>query len=184
LRVAIYTGEIPTSSFIERLIAALAKQGVEVLLVGRIKESYANLDNVIVAGYRDNRFRRLNKLLFFLKYLISFVLFRRKEWIKLRKELSVLGLNNINFLITAQALLWHKPDVFHLQWAKSTRNFMWVKAFKIKYILSFRGAHINYSPITVKGLAEMYRECFPVLDGFHGVSKAICEEASKYGAEL
>jgi colanic acid/amylovoran biosynthesis glycosyltransferase len=50
-------------------------------------------------------------------------------------------------------------------------------------LLSLRGAHINYSPVADEGLAEQYRKVFPTIDGFHGVSQAICKEASIYGAD-
>ncbi|MDM6921305.1 hypothetical protein QUG63_29270, partial [Klebsiella michiganensis] len=71
----------------------------------------------------------------------------------------------------------------HVQWAKDISHFLWVKEFGIKLVLSLRGAHINYSPITVPGLAEQFKKAFPLVDAFHGVSKAICEEATKYGAD-
>ena len=79
-------------------------------------------------------------------------------------------------------VLWYKPDVFHIQWAKSISDWHWVQQFGIKLIVSLRGVHINYSPIFDPKLAEIYRKYFPQVDGFHAVSKAISLEAQKYGA--
>ena len=76
------------------------------------------------------------------------------------------------------------PDIFHLQWVKGVEKFTWVQEFDIKLIVSLRGAHINYSPLADQKLAQMYKTIFPEIDGFHGVSKAICKEASLYGADL
>jgi colanic acid/amylovoran biosynthesis glycosyltransferase len=79
-------------------------------------------------------------------------------------------------------VLWHKPDVFHVQWAKGLADWMWVKEFGVKLVLSLRGAHINYSPIANLELAAMYCQHFPQVDGFHAVSHAIAKEATSYGA--
>lgn len=79
-------------------------------------------------------------------------------------------------------VLWHHPDIFHVQWAKSIYDWMWVQEFGIKLVLSLRGAHINYSPIADSQLAATYKNTFPKVAGFHAVSKAIALEAQKYGA--
>ena len=79
-------------------------------------------------------------------------------------------------------MLYHKPAIFHLQWAKSIEDWIWVKQFGIKMVLSLRGAHINYTPISNPEYATVYKKQFPLVDGFHAVSKAIAHETLKYNA--
>src|SRR5690606_7874645 len=80
-------------------------------------------------------------------------------------------------------VILYKPDIIHIQWAKSLEELMILKTkFNIPIILSLRGSHINYSPIVSKKLAASYCENFPHIDAFHAVSKAICLEDEKYGA--
>lgn len=50
--------------------------------------------------------------------------------------------------------------------------------------MSLSGAQINCSLLTTLGLAQKYKAIFSEVNGFHGVSKAICLEAAKYGADL
>ena len=87
---------------------------------------------------------------------------------------------NLNNRLKSYPVLWHKPDIFHLQWVKGIADWMWVKAFGIKLVVSLRGAHINYSPLANKALATTYSKNFPAVDGFHAVSNAIMLEAKKY----
>lgn len=78
----------------------------------------------------------------------------------------------------------NKPDIFHIQWAKTVEQHP--ELFDIldcKFIVSLRGAHINYSPILDINLADAYRKHFPGVDGFHAVSEEIGREAMKYGAD-
>lgn len=88
----------------------------------------------------------------------------------------------LNWFANKAPVVWHKPDIFHLQWAKAVEEWIFLKEFGIKVVVSLRGAHINYSPLADKALAASYTTAFPKVDAFHGVSEAICLEAEKYGA--
>jgi colanic acid/amylovoran biosynthesis glycosyltransferase len=80
-------------------------------------------------------------------------------------------------------MILYKPDMVHMQWARDLEFYMFLKRrFQIPLIVSLRGAHINYSPIVEPELADIYRETFKEVSGFHAVSKAIALEAEKYGA--
>jgi colanic acid/amylovoran biosynthesis glycosyltransferase len=79
-------------------------------------------------------------------------------------------------------VVYYHPDIFHLQWAKGIEDWIWVKEFGIKLMVSLRGAHINYSPLTDIELQKKYNAFFPLVDGFHAVSEAIKKEAMKYNA--
>ena len=54
--------------------------------------------------------------------------------------------------------------------------------YGIKIILSLRGSHINYSPLTDKHLAKQYNLYFPKVDKIHSVSKNLIFKAEKFGA--
>ncbi|WP_418509508.1 glycosyltransferase family 4 protein [Corallibacter sp.] len=180
LKIAVYSGEIPSTTFIERLIAELAKSGCHVLLFGRLNKKVKDLNNITVLGFRSNTFL---KGLFLLRYTILLTLFRYHEKKQLDSILKKTAKTTRHDKVKCYPVLWHKPHVFHVQWAKGIHEWMWVKQFGIKLVVSLRGAHINYSPIADPLLAEMYRETFPKVDGFHAVSKAIGIEAQNYGAQ-
>ncbi|WP_432671694.1 glycosyltransferase family 4 protein [Flavobacterium sp. SM2513] len=180
LKIAIYSGEIPSTTFVERLIVGLAQEGHSILLFGKRKKKIAyNNGCVYQVSFKESK---LSKLLFLAKYTFLLFFFRKRD----KKELDAFILahfkNQRVAKIKCYPVLWHKPDVFHVQWAKSVADWVWVQRFGIKLVVSLRGAHINYSPVTEIGLAAHYRLYFPKVDGFHAVSKAIAKEAVKYGA--
>lgn len=180
LKIAIYSGEIPSTTFIERLIEGLSAKGCEILLFGILKKTVNyNSKNIIVKGYRLNR---ISKALCFLHYSLLLTLFRSKEKRRLDQLLKAKGRFGLYNRVKCYPVLWYKPDIFHIQWAKGLNEWIWVKEFGIKLVLSLRGAHINYSPVADKNLAEMYKTYFPEVDAFHAVSKAIASEAATYNA--
>ncbi len=184
MKVAVYSGNIPSTTFIENLIEGLAQSGIEILLFGKQTAEVKYKGNVKLyptpvsgAGFFINViFQSLTLLvkdpgLFFKSYK---ALKNKKRKLKgIIKEAGIIFpiLNNI-------------PDIFHIQWAKTVEQHP--ELFELldsKFIVSLRGAHINYSPILDFNLAEAYRKYFPHIDGFHAVSEDIGREAMKYGAE-
>jgi len=180
LKIAIYSGEIPSTTFIERLISGLSKKGHFIVLFGSLKTSVSYNNNVLIKGYKNGK---ILKLIYLVKYTMLLFFFRYNEKKKLDKILRLESKNSLNNKVKCYPVLWHKPDVFHVQWAKALMDWTWVTQFNIKLVLSLRGAHINYSPIADLALAKNYRENFPRVDRFHAVSKAIAKEAIKYGAD-
>jgi colanic acid/amylovoran biosynthesis glycosyltransferase len=178
-KIAIYSGDIPSTTFIERLIVGLSNSGCHIYLFGFIKTKASYTKNVTVFGYKNTK---IYKALHLLKYSVLLFVFKYQEKSKLDTILKFKSQNKMIYKVKYYPVLWHKPDVFHIQWAKGLNDWMWVKQFGIKLVLSLRGAHINYSPVADLNLAAMYRENFPEVDMFHAVSKAIAEEANKYGA--
>ena len=66
-------------------------------------------------------------------------------------------------------VILHLPEVFHIQWAKSTEEWLFLKkTFGVKLVLSLRGAHINYSPVADTLLAETYGSASPNWMDFTG----------------
>jgi glycosyltransferase involved in cell wall biosynthesis len=176
MKVAIIAGEIPPTTFIDRLTIGLAQHGIKIFLFGNIKRLPKTRPNITLVGYQK-RYGRIGRKMdeLFLKWRVRII--RSEDFNKLHQWVE--KPSAIDY-----ALTWHKPDIVHVQWAKGIENYLWVQQFGMRLVLSLRGAHINYSPLTVPHLAQLYNQVFPQLDGFHGVSKAICYEAAKYGADL
>ncbi len=180
LKIAIYSGDIPSTTFIERLIKGLSVNQQEIYLFGFLKNKVSYTKNTIVVAYKNTK---ISKALHLLKYSILLFFFKNKEKKRLDSILSSQSKNVLLSKVKYYPVLWHKPDIFHVQWAKGLADWIWVKEFGIKLVLSLRGAHINYSPIADLELAKMYKKYFPKVDGFHAVSKAIALETEKYSAK-
>lgn len=179
LKIAIYSGDIPSTTFVERLIIGLADSGQSVFLFGALKKRMSYGKDISVYGYYRNPISKLWNLIKFGSLLF---LFKNQKKKRLDTYLLHVKKNDLYTRVKFYPVLWHQPDIFHVQWAKGLEDWMWVQEFGIKLILSLRGAHINYSPIADQKLATMYRRNFPKVDAFHAVSKAIAQEAQIYGA--
>lgn len=179
IKIAVYSGSIPSTTFIERLILGLSNKGNQIYLFGYRKKKATYNASVKSVAYKN---LKLSKSLHLLKYSFLLLLFKLKEKQKLDAILKSKSQGALLDKVKCYPVLWHKPDVFHVQWAKNIEYWSWVQEFNIKLVLSLRGAHINYSPIANPILAETYRKYFPQIDRFHAVSKAIAKEAQQYGA--
>jgi glycosyltransferase involved in cell wall biosynthesis len=176
-KIALYAGEIPSSTFIERLIEGLAIKNT-VLLFGyqknKVKYSSRNIKVITYTG-------KVSKFLLLIKYSFLLMLFNYKD----KKKLDIIirqRSGNQSFLKTKYyPVLYHKPDVFHLQWAKGVAEWRWVQAFGIKYILSLRGTHLTISPYADQKLKDDFITYFPEINGFHAVSEAMKNEVLQYG---
>lgn len=180
LKIAVYSGDIPSTTFIERLIKGLSGSQHQIFIFGFIKRHVSYNASVSVFGYKNIK---IYKALHLLKYSTLLFLFKNSDKSKLDKILKNNSKNSLQDKLKNYPVLWHKPDIFHIQWAKGLSDWIWVQEFGIKLVLSLRGAHINYSPIADENLASMYRENFPKVNAFHAVSKAIGLEAEKYKAQ-
>lgn len=180
IKIAIYSGIVPSTTFIERLSKGLAGKGSQVFIFGLKKGSVPSLPNSTYITYSN----KLSKLLLLIKYTFLLFLIKPKEKRKLDKIISRSKKKQLVLRLKYYPVLYHCPDIFHLQWAKSIEDWVWVQEFGIKLILSLRGAHINYSPLTNSKIATTYKAFFPKVDGFHAVSKAISLEAMKYHAAM
>jgi glycosyltransferase involved in cell wall biosynthesis len=170
-RIAIYSGTIPSTTFIERLIIGLTEQKFEILLFGKLKSGIRYTSkNIHIVGNQRYMFGLIQTC--FRIFVLR--LFHSSRFRKLKLHLGYGPFSSRRGFLTWQKfvpVIISLPDIFHIQWAKN-----------VKLILSLRGAHINYSPLADKNLANMYRNSFPKLDAFHAVSKAIAIEAELYGA--
>ena len=77
LKIAIYSGEIPSTTFIERLIKGLSsKENLKVYLFG-IKQKKINYPRRVVdCSYKNNRFY---KLMYLIKYWFLLSIFKNKS---------------------------------------------------------------------------------------------------------
>ncbi len=176
--VALYSGVSKSTTFIERLITGLAEQNIDVYIFGLNNGKPQKSKHVIYKTYSG----KLHKLYVFLKYSLGLFLFKNNEKKRLDRFIKSQDQNKFHLRLKYYPVLYHSPTIFHVQWAKGLADWMWVKDFGIKLVLSLRGAHINYSPIANPELAEMYRFNFPQIDAFHAVSQAIGQEAENYAA--
>jgi glycosyltransferase involved in cell wall biosynthesis len=181
LRIAIYSGTIPATTFIERLITGLAESGAEVVLHGRMTEGVRYRSrNIKVIGYTG----LLSRTILAIKFL-SLFLTRRPQ--TLRNLLTCypetkFSKSFLYWFVRTAPIVWQEPDIFHLQWTKGVEEWIFLQQFGIKVVVSLRGSQLNYSPVVDKKLEETYCAAFPYLDGFHCVSEAIAKKALKYGA--
>lgn len=178
--IAIYSGEIPSTTFIERLVTGLASTGNTIYLFGKQKKKVVYPKNIEKFTH-SNKFNKFTTLL---KYTILLFVFKSKEKRKLDVIIANQKGNKKIKQLKYYPVLYHQPDIFHLQWAKSIDDWLWVKEFGIRFILSLRGTHISISPIADATLSEKYKANFCKVDGFHAVSKAILEQAKIYEPNL
>lgn len=187
MKIALYSGAIPSTTFIEQLIHALAqREDVEILLFGRQSKAMRyQKTNIRLYSTPTAPLRLIG---FVLLYGIRLACQSPERFRKLRLHIQNSSTGNIK----EQLKKWGRylpvvlqlPDIFHIQWAKNTSEWLFLKElFGVKLVLSLRGAHINYSPIADPKLAATYQQAFPKIDGFHSVSDAIAKEAQQWGAE-
>lgn len=183
IKIAIYSGDIPSTTFIENLIEAVAEEGFEIYLFGKKRKDVSYKGSVKVFATPESS----SGLLFFVfRESISLFLKDRSLYFKTYRLLKKKSKNfknlirNLGFILP---ILNNQPDIFHIQWAKTVNlNYEIYELLNSKIALSLRGAHINYSPLNDSKLKEAYLKYFPKTDAFHAVSKAIASESLKYGA--
>ena len=178
-KIAIYSGELPSTTFIERLIDGLARDGFSIYLFGFQSKKVSYPKNVFVVSYSN----RAKKFFLVIKYTFLLLFFKASEKRQLDKIISSQQGNKWLLMLKYYPVLYYKPEVFHLQWAKSLADWIWVQDFGIKIVLSLRGTHITISPIADFALASKFEHHFPKIAGFHAVSHSIKRQAILYGAQ-
>lgn len=182
MKVAIYSGPIPSTPFIENLIEGVTNYH-DVYLFGTKKKPFV---------YQSSRIHVIETPTKLWKNVVFTI-----------KRVILLGLKNPKLVLVAYheaitytsryeqwmrfsrfiPVLLYQPDIFHLQWASEINRWMFLKtAIRCKIIVSLRGSNINNLPREDSKIAERYRSYFPYVDAFHSVSDAIKQEAQLYGA--
>ena len=186
MKVAIYSGSIPSTVFIENLISGLAEQDIEVQVFGRnLSSTYYSQKNINLFPTPQNRY-----------FLACFVLIQIAQLfftypirlIKLIRYYSSFSKNSfyghLDWWGMVLPVVNNLPDIFHIQWAKSLNQWFFLKElFNIKIFLSLRGTHITCSPLADQNLAKDYKSLFPRVDKFHAVSNSLKNIVVRYGAQ-
>jgi colanic acid/amylovoran biosynthesis glycosyltransferase len=179
MKIAIYSGVVPTTEFIERFINGLASNGIHLYIFGNRSTKMKATPNISYYTYSN----KLSKLFRIIKYSILLTVFNAKG--KKRLDEFIINREKSPWLLKVKyyPVLYHRPDVFHIQWAKSIDDWQWVQDFGIKLVLSLRGTHITISPVGDRHWQDVYNQLFQRIDGFHSVSKSLVEKALEYGAD-
>lgn len=180
-KIAIYSGEIPSTTFIERLIDGLASKGHTIYLFGNLRNKVKyDYHKVNVVGYSSSLFQKFWMLMY---YTLMLYFFKSSEKKRLDDYLRSKKIYTQHSKLKFYPVLWHRPEIFHIQWVQGIDDWMWVKDFGIKVVVSLRGAHVNYTPLLYAHVRSAYELHFPNVDGFHAVSEAIAQESIQYGAK-
>ena len=182
-KVAIYSGSSPSTVFIENLIKSLSNSSIQVYIFGNESEKFPQKHSHV--NYFLTPKTYFKKKYNFIKIIFIALIFKPKFLYKLLKfyfkNKGEINQSLISWLNKVVPVINNLPDIFHIQWAKSLKFWFFLnELFKTKIIVSLRGAHINYSPIFDKKLANDYKVFFPRVDSFHAVSNSILKEACNY----
>ncbi len=180
LKIAIYTGLIPNTTFIETLIAGVAKEN-EVLLFGTVKKKtrYATKRITIIDTPTS------------LYINIPLTLWRAlKLGIKHPKRLSIAikeaktyPTTYIKWLRFSRfvPVLLHGPDIFHLQWTSRIDRWMFLKsAYPCQIIVSLLGSQAAILPYIEPEVFQRYQRCLPQVDAIHAISEHLGQQASNF----
>lgn len=182
LKIAIYSGAIPSTTFIENLINSLGSKHTILLFGKERKKTGYSEKNIYCYSIYNSTLRTL--VLSIWRTLLLVFVFPKRCSILWRELKTIGGISSkYHWWTRYTPVLLNLPTIFHIQWGKDLEHWIFLKdTLNVKIVLSLRGAHINYSPISNPNLAESYSVNFPKVDGFHAVSRAIALEAQKYGA--
>jgi len=186
MKIGIYAGTIPPPIFINNLINGLADKGGTVYIYGKaIDRNYQFSNSAIIQ--RKVPVTKIGIILYTIYALSKLIIMQPQLYLIIVKMLRQNSTNWIQFLKRSCRVLppfLDNLDIFHIQWAKMLVQYPeFIEKLKCAVVLSLRGAHINYSPLVDKQLAQGYKKYFSMVAGFHAVSDAIAREAEKYAAE-
>lgn len=181
MKIAIYSGVIPSTTFIENLIAGLAANH-QIQLFGIVKKHcrYSN-SNIRMFPLAQNKLRLVFDSVM---WLLKLALFAPADYKLLHQHIASLkdpfGERLRNWSKYG-SVVYHRPDLFHVQWSKGVGEWLFLKQlFGIKLVVSFRGSHMNFSQIADPDLDREYALVLPQYDGFHAVSSDVLDNALKY----
>ena len=174
MRIVILSGSVPTTTFIDALINTMAAEGFEMIVVGKVTGTYDYHEHVQAVIVPETLSKRM---LFVIRLLFATGFKHLGKIIKASSGLYDL-LNNLVYYLPIIAA---KPDRVHLQWTAFVhKKELLFDLFPDKVLVSLRGAHINYTPITTPEIKASYLKLLPKVHRFHAVSKAIKQEALQY----
>lgn len=178
-KVAIYTGVYPNTSFLTLLARTLADNGIEVHIYGRLIKKTKEDRKIKFYTYSDKN--NLYNAMFFIRYFILnlfsnykstkeiFKLLRdQSRYVQLKKSLILLP------------ILYHKPDVIHIQWLKTYELF---KPFETllasKIIISLRGVQLSVASFLYPKYRELTIEATNSAVSIHSISDDLTNQLLK-----
>lgn len=175
MNITILTGSLPSATFIDAQVNAMAVDGFSITIIGKRVGQYKYYKNVKPIVVPDSTLQRL----FFILRLLLVTGFKHLFRI-IGSSKGISGL--YHDLLFYLPIIYSKPDRIHIQWAAFIHNKdLLFDLYPDKILISLRGAHINYTPITTPEIKESYLRLFARVHRFHAVSKAIAKEAEQYG---
>ena len=186
MKIGIYAGTIPPPVFINNLVNGLADKNDTVMVYGKASERNYKFSSTAIVQ-RKIPVTKLGIILYSIYALSKLIIMQPQLYLTIVKMLRRNSTNWIQFLKRSCRVLppfFDNLDIFHIQWAKTLVQYPeFIEKLKCPVVLSLRGAHINYSPLSDKVLAQKYMKYFPMVAGFHAVSNAIAKEVEKYAAD-
>ncbi|QAA81366.1 glycosyltransferase family 4 protein [Aequorivita sp. H23M31] len=153
-KVALYTGAYPNTTFITLLARSLASHNIEVHIYGRLLMKTKEDGKLKFFTFSNKNL--VYNLMFLLRYVVLNVFSDYKTTKKFFKLIR--GQSNYNQFkqsLIILPMLYHKPDIIHVQWLKAYGFFKPFKSIlSSKIILSLRGVQLSVSSF----LYPKYRE--------------------------
>lgn len=176
MNITVLAGSVPSATFVDAQVNAMAEDGFAMTIIGKKTGVYHYHKNVRVIVIPDG----LPSRVFFIAGLLLSAGFRHIFKI-IKNSKGIAGL--YNDLLFYLPIIQSKPDRIHVQWAAFIHNRdLLFELYPQKILVSLRGAHINYTPITTPEIKESYLRLFPKVHRFHAVCSAVAKEAEQYGA--
>lgn len=176
LKIIIFDGSFKTTTFINRLIEGLSERH-EVYVLGFNEEISQKIKNVqyVALGSNQNKLRFVGTSLYWaIRSGSSKIIFPSLKNL-LQGNRQLLQSQNLQRAISSIT-----PDLIHLQWPSTISWFEQVlQEQKIPVVLSQRGFHNNVKPFIEPENFTYLQKYYPLIAGFHSVSKAISLNGDK-----
>ncbi|REE24460.1 colanic acid/amylovoran biosynthesis glycosyltransferase [Winogradskyella pacifica] len=180
LKIAIYTGLIPNTTFIETLIAGVAKNH-EVLLFGTVKKKTHYFSKRITIIDTPTSLSKNIPLTLWRTLKLGVQHPKRLSLaIKEAKTYPTLYTKWLRFSRFVPVLLY-APDIFHLQWTSRIDRWLFLKsAYPCHIVVSLLGSQAAILPYIDPEVFKRYQRCLPKVDAIHSVSEHLGRQAANF----
>jgi len=179
-KIAIYTGLIPNTTFIETLIAGVAKEH-EVLLFGTVKKKTRYVTKRITII--DTPTLLYKNIPLTVWRALKLGIRHPKRLTLAIKEAKTYPTKYIQWLRFSRfvPVLLHAPDIFHLQWTSRIDRWLFLKsAYPCQIVVSLLGSQAAILPYIEPKVLRRYQRCLPEVDAIHAISEHLGRQASNF----